>query len=221
MTAANQAQAASAAGSVGRVELLGEPGLDQRLIRNIALVRGDLDPLEQTQRQAQRDRRRRGSQVWQPYALGPAPVHPVSGVVVLPEAPLLRLALEVGIGLALLGIACPLLAAHVAGGDHTDPGASARSVKVTCSRRPSSVRPSAWKRGSRRLWRGSSTISSGWLRNTCSASSWLTPCLSSRLRAFPSSHSNPWTPVQSICDVYNHHMRVGARLAARKADARG
>jgi hypothetical protein len=47
---------ASAAGAVPRVEFLGEPGLDQGLVWNVALVRGHLDLLEQTQRQTQRDR---------------------------------------------------------------------------------------------------------------------------------------------------------------------
>jgi drug/metabolite transporter (DMT)-like permease len=46
-----------------RVELFGEPGLDQRLIGNVALVGGHLDPLEQAHRQAKRDRGRRGSEV--------------------------------------------------------------------------------------------------------------------------------------------------------------
>ena len=50
--------------------------------------------------------------------------------------------------------------------------------------------------GSRR--RLSSIRRSGWLKNTCSASAWLTPCLSMLLRLLPSSQSKPSIPARSI-----------------------
>lgn len=43
---------------------------------------------------------------------------------------------------------------------------SARSVKVTCSRRPASVTPRPWIRGSSALCLTSSDSRSGWLKNT-------------------------------------------------------
>lgn len=46
----------------------------------------------------------------------------------------------------------------------------ARRVKVTGSRRPASVWPSAWKRGSPRLWVVSAATTKGSVKNTCSTS---------------------------------------------------
>jgi len=84
---------------------------------------------------------------------------------------------------------------------------SDRSVKVMCSLLPSSVFPSAWKRGSSELCLVSGTTLRGALKKTCSASAWLTSCLSLLLRALPASQSNPITRVQSTIDVYYHHIR--------------
>jgi len=56
---------------------------------------------------------------------------------------------------------------------------------------------------------GSKKVSGGLLKNTCSASLWLTPCLSMLLRALPASHSKPSTrPKSNMCVYYcNIHFR--------------
>src|SRR5271165_5373907 len=77
-----------------------------------------------------------------------------------------------------------------------------RSVKEICSRLVLSVWPSAWNRTSAPLCRSSSRTSSGSLKNASSASAWLTPCLSTLLRALPTSHSKPAARDQSIIAVY-------------------
>ena len=92
---------------------------------------------------------------------------------------------------------------------------SDRSVKVMCSLLPSSVFPSAWKRGSSELCLVSGTTLRGALKKTCSASAWLTSCLSLLLRALPASQSNPITRVQSTIDVYYHHIRSLGSMAQR------
>jgi hypothetical protein len=118
-----------------RVKLLGEPGLDQGLIRHVALVGGQLDPLEQAHGQSKRDRGRRGSEAGQPHALGPAPVHAIAESRLSQKRRSSASLSKVGNGLVVLRIGCPLLAAHVAGRDHADPGSGApRRVKVTCNR---------------------------------------------------------------------------------------
>ena len=84
---------------------------------------------------------------------------------------------------------------------------SDRSVKVMCSLLPSSVLPSAWNRDSSELCLVSGATLRGALKKTCSASAWLTSCLSLLLRALPASQSNPVTRVQSTIGVYYHHIR--------------
>ncbi len=92
---------------------------------------------------------------------------------------------------------------------------SDRNVKAMCSLLPSSVLPSAWNRGSSELCLASGTILRGALKKTCSASAWLTSCLSLLLRALPASQSNPVTRVQSIIGVYYHHIRPMGQLPGR------
>ena len=46
------------------LDLFGQPHFDQRLVGDIALVGGDLDPFQQGHRQPQRDRRLGGLQIY-------------------------------------------------------------------------------------------------------------------------------------------------------------
>src|SRR5271165_475720 len=64
--------------------LLAEPYLDQRLIRHVALMRGDLDLLQQADRKAQRNRRRARLQIGQSHRLCAAPVEIRSRILALP-----------------------------------------------------------------------------------------------------------------------------------------
>src|SRR5688572_25744752 len=77
-----------------RVHLLGQPSLDQRLVWNVAFVRGNLDPLQQRYGKAQRDGGRRRFQIGKTDALRPTPVDVFRGIVSLPKPTLLGLALE-------------------------------------------------------------------------------------------------------------------------------
>src|SRR5947209_4198114 len=74
--------------------LVGEPGLNQRLIGNITLVGGNLDALKKRDRQPEGDRGRRRLEVWKAHMLGLAPVDIIAGVVRFPETPLFRFAPE-------------------------------------------------------------------------------------------------------------------------------
>src|SRR3954453_8183589 len=82
-----------------------------------------------------------------------------------------------------------------------------RKVNEIWSRRPSSVIPRAWYRGSPRLCPASASRSSGSLRNTCSASVRLTPCLSRLFRSFPASQSNRTGWLRATMTVYGWHIR--------------
>jgi hypothetical protein len=77
-----------------RPGFLRQPRLDQRLIRHVALVGGDFNPLQHRQRQAQRYGGCRWLQVVQAYGLRLTPVQ-ISGTVTgFPELTLSRLAAE-------------------------------------------------------------------------------------------------------------------------------
>jgi len=78
------------------VEFLRQPDLDQRLIRHVALVGGDLDAIEQALRQAQRNGGRGQLQVREPRPLRLAPIDVVGRIVGLPKLPFLRLATKAG-----------------------------------------------------------------------------------------------------------------------------
>jgi hypothetical protein len=74
--------------------LLRQPHLDERLIRHVALVGGDLDLVEQALRQPQRDRRRRQLQVGEADPPRLAQIEIVRGIVRLSELAFLGFALE-------------------------------------------------------------------------------------------------------------------------------
>ena len=64
--------------------LLAEPHLDQRLVRHVAFMGGDLDLLQKAHREPERDRGRARLKVGQPNALGLAPVEIGSRVLAFP-----------------------------------------------------------------------------------------------------------------------------------------
>src|SRR6516165_530726 len=74
--------------------LLGEPHLDQRLVRDVALVGSDLDVLQQADGKAQRNRRRARLKIGQADSLGSTPVEGRSRILALPISPLVRFASE-------------------------------------------------------------------------------------------------------------------------------
>ena len=84
------------------LHLLRQPRFDKRLIGHVALVGSDLDALEQTDRHAQRDRRRRRFQIGKARTLRLAPIDIVGAVMRFPEFALLGLVCKRGQGLKLL-----------------------------------------------------------------------------------------------------------------------
>ena len=83
----------------------------------------------------------------------------------------------------------------------------ARRVNVICNSLSVSVFPSVWNLCSLWLCFSSGRISNGWLKNICSASTWLTPCFCMLFRSLPSSQSKPEIRVHSIIYVYYHHIQ--------------
>ena len=69
------------------VHLLLQPDLDQRLIRNVSRIRGDLNRIQQMLRQSQRDRLRRRLQLGERCGSSLAPVEVFRGIVLFPERP--------------------------------------------------------------------------------------------------------------------------------------
>ena len=83
-----------------------------------------------------------------------------------------------------------------------------------------SVQPRACSLTSSALWRVSSTINSGSLKNICSASAWLTSCFSTLFRLLPSSHSNPSITVRSIMVYITSIYETGKRSPLRQGRQR-
>lgn len=76
-------------------DAVGEKGLQERLIRDIALVGKPFQILQKRFREAEGNRLRRRFQLGKRGCFGIAPVHEVSRIMSLPETPFFSLILEI------------------------------------------------------------------------------------------------------------------------------
>jgi hypothetical protein len=82
--------------SIALPDLLCEPHLDQRLVRNVALMGGDLDLLQKADGEPDRNRGCARLKVGQPNALGLAPIEICGRVFAFPMGALFGFAVEGG-----------------------------------------------------------------------------------------------------------------------------